>query len=135
MQNRRANGNSRENGWKEVTEKLKAEGHNSRDLEKEKQELSEKLTSLQSSKSKLPKDNTPIAVDIAVMEARKEELSLALSHIEDILQLKTKDLVRRISRVYEEAGDFEAGRDFRRISNQMEAAENFGEFVRALLGE
>jgi hypothetical protein len=32
LQNRSANGDERENGWKEVTEKAGEKGHNSRDL-------------------------------------------------------------------------------------------------------
>ena len=82
-----------------------------------------------------PQPATRLAGDVADLEARKTELSAALSQIEDLLQLKIKDLTRRIARIYEEAGDSGAGRDFRRISNQLEASGNFGEFIRALLGE
>lgn len=104
-------------------------------LEAEKKELSEKLAILQSSIAKPPEERDSLVAGIADMEVRQEELSRALTQIEGLLQIKLKDLVRRISRVYEEAGDFEAGRDFRRISNQLEAAENFGEFIRALVRE
>ena len=38
LQNGKANGNARENEWKEVTEKVRAEGQNSRDLAKGKQD-------------------------------------------------------------------------------------------------
>jgi len=104
-------------------------------LETEKKELSEKLSSLQLNSDQPPQHNAYSIMEINDLEARKDELTRALSQVEGLLQLKIKDLVRRISRVYEEAGDFDAGRDFRRISNQMEAAENFGEFIRALLRE
>lgn len=102
-------------------------------LETEKKELSGKLALLQASSGGSSDGDKHLTADIAGMEAGKEELTRALAQIEELLQLKTKDLVRRIRRIYEEAGDFEAGRDFRRISNQLEAAENFGEFLRALL--
>jgi hypothetical protein len=118
---------------KRYQEQIKQQQQLIAQLETEKKELSETLASLRSSTVGPPEVNGRIEADIAGMEARKEELSLALSQIEDLLQLKLKDLVRRISRVYQEAGDFEAGRDFRRISNQLEAAENFGEFIRTLL--
>ncbi len=104
-------------------------------LEGEKQELSAKLATLSSNMTKAPQDQEQLKMEIAGLAASKDELSRALAEIEGLLQLKLKDLVRRIGRVYEEAGDFEAGRDFRHISNQLEAAENFGEFIRALLRE
>jgi hypothetical protein len=106
-------------------------------LTREKQELAIRLTSLQSTGSSVtPSGKIGVRdMDISILEARKEELSTALSRIEDLLQFKTKDLVRRISRAYEEAGDFSAPRDFRKLTNQLEVAENFGEFVRSLLRE
>ncbi len=106
-------------------------------LTREKQELTIRLTSLQSTGSSVSSSGK-IGVrdmDISILEARKEELSTALSRIEDLLQFKTRELVRRISRIYEEAGDFNAGRDFRKLANQLEAAESFGEFLRSLLRE
>jgi hypothetical protein len=42
LQNGKANGKARENEWKEVTERVGSEVQNSRDSEKEKQELSNK---------------------------------------------------------------------------------------------
>jgi predicted RNase H-like nuclease (RuvC/YqgF family) len=72
---------------------------------------------------------------VADLEARKAELEAAMARAEELAQLKVKDLARRIARVYEEAGDIGANRDFRRITNQLEAAQNFGEFVRALARE
>jgi chromosome segregation ATPase len=104
-------------------------------LTREKQELTAKLTSLQSNGS-IASSSGKVGVrdmDISILEAREQELNAALSHLDELLQFKTKELVRRISRIYEEAGDFEAGRDFRKLNNQLEAAENFGEFIRSLL--
>ncbi len=76
-----------------------------------------------------------ISRDVSDLEARRAELEGALSQIEGLLQIKIKDLARRIASVYAEAGDFGANRDFRRITDQLEKAENFGEFVRALTRE
>ena len=107
-------------------------------LEAEKKELEVKLAGLQSivSRSEPPKtDNSRLARDISDLEARKEELSAALTQIEGMLLIKIKELARRIAQIYQEAGDMYAVRDFRRVTDQLEAAENFGEFLRALLRE
>lgn len=71
--------------------------------------------------------------EISDLQNKKDELTSALSEIEAILELKVKELTRRIARIYEEAGDSSAGRDFRRINNQLESSANFGEFLRTLL--
>jgi chromosome segregation ATPase len=70
--------------------------------------------------------------EVADLEAQKAELELALSRIEELLHMKTGDLSRRIARVYEEAGDYGANADFRRINSHLEASREFGEFIRAL---
>jgi hypothetical protein len=105
-------------------------------LEVEKNELDEKLRFVQSAASKRASQQTvgdSSGREISDLEARKAELSAALAQVEQLLQFKIRELTRRIARVYQEAGDIEAGRDFRRITDQIEAAENFGEFLRALL--
>lgn len=115
-------------------------------LETEKNELEATFASLQSAGDKptAPAASPVVAAkptedslsrDIFDLEARKDELSSALTDVEGLLQIKIKDLARRIARVYEEAGDYGANRDFRRITNQLEVSENFGEFLRALLRE
>jgi len=105
-------------------------------LEVEKKELDEKLRLIQSSAGKhipqKPVDDSSCR-EISDLEARKAELSTALAQVEQLLQFKIRELTRRIARVYQEAGDNEAGKDFRRITDQLEAAENFGEFIRGLL--
>ncbi len=114
-------------------------------LSGEKKDLEAKLVALQSPRDE-PRQasrQTPpplsaraaISRDVSDLEARKAELEGALSQIEGLLQVKLKDLARRIASVYAEAGDFGANRDFRRITDQLEKAENFGEFVRALTRE
>ena len=107
-------------------------------LETEKGGLQARINELQEAVSKTPvaKANTgSVGREVSDLEARKAELETALSQIEGLLQMKINDLARRIARVYAEAGDIGAGRDFRRIRDQLEAAENFGEFVRALTRE
>lgn len=107
-------------------------------LEIERKELDTKLGLLQLSIAKpTPPKTGPhtLSREISDLETRKVELSAALSQIEDLLQFKIKELTRRIAHVYQEAGDADASRDFRRITGQLEAAENFGEFLRALLRE
>ena len=102
----------------------------------EKKDLETRMSELQSAlpKTAAPKSHAPPAVqETSDLDARKAELEAGLSQIEELLQLKIRDLARRIARVYEEAGDMGANRDFRRITNQLEAADNFGEFLRALL--
>ena len=107
-------------------------------LEDEKKEMEAKIDKLQSTVDKLStpksdKSNDKISSEISELEARKDELSVALSQVEAMLQFKIKELARRIAQVYQEAGDISANRDFRRITDQLEADENFGEFIRALL--
>jgi septal ring factor EnvC (AmiA/AmiB activator) len=112
-----------------------------RDLDRlaaEKKGLEGKLAAIQSASpmlSPLAAGRPDVSRHVSDLEARKSELEAALSQTEGLLQIKVKDLARRIASVYSEAGDIGANRDFRRISNQLEAAENFGEFVRALTRE
>ena len=109
-------------------------------LEAEKKELEAGLKAIQTASAASSADNRapPQAVgklerEISDLEVRKAELSTAISQLEGLAQIKIRDLARRIARIYEEAGDSGASRDFRRISNQLEASGNFGEFLRALL--
>ncbi len=107
-------------------------------LAAEKKDLEGKLAAVRSSISPPPPPAPSQAAQsrqVSDLEARRSELEAALSQTESLLQIKIKDLARRIASVYAEAGDIGANRDFRRISNQLEAAENFGEFVRALTRE
>jgi len=71
--------------------------------------------------------------EIAQLEARKDELSLALSQVDGLLQIKVKELLKRIARLYQEAGDGEIAMEFRRAGDELEVVENFAHFVRALL--
>ena len=71
--------------------------------------------------------------EIAQLEARKDELYLALSQVDGLLQLKVKELFERIARLYQEAGHGEIAIEFRRAGDDLEVVENFAHFVRALL--
>jgi DNA repair exonuclease SbcCD ATPase subunit len=106
-------------------------------LEAEKNEMDARLKAHQSvaDRPPPPSDGSTAGVqrEMADLEARKAELTAAADAVEELLRFKVKDLARRIAWVFQEAGDNSAGRDFRRISDQLEAAENFGEFVRALV--
>ena len=73
--------------------------------------------------------------EIALLEQRKAELSSALSDIEGLLQLKTKDLLRQIARVYDEAGQSDIALEFRRAGNQLQDTDKFASFLRALLND
>jgi chromosome segregation ATPase len=107
-------------------------------LEAEKKELEAKLSGLQSAQGRpetQKTDNDRLTRDISDLEARRDELSAALTQIEGMLQIKIKELARRIAQIFQEAGDMYAVRDFRRVTDQLEAAGNFGEFLRTLLRE
>ncbi len=117
----------------QIREQLKREHDAFLKSEAEKQELEKKLNDRQQVAKPAATSKDMNTREIADLQAKKDELETALSRIEDLLQIKTKDLIKRLSRVYEEAGDFDAGRDFRRISNQLESSEAFGAFLNGLV--
>jgi SMC interacting uncharacterized protein involved in chromosome segregation len=119
--------------YKEQIQKQQDELHA---LQTEKKELVSQLNTL----SRIPdRPAPPVAgassLEIDQLEAKKAELSSAVSQVDSLLQLKARDLLRRIARVFEEAGQGDIAIDLRRTGNTLEDAENFGNFVRALLGE
>ncbi len=105
-------------------------------LKSENKELAAKLNMLGSDKDK-PMSPAPrteeLCEEIAQLEARKAELSLALSQVDGLLQLKVQELLKRIARLYQEAGQGEIAVEFRRAGDGLEVVENFAHFVRALL--
>ena len=119
--------------YKELVQKQQDELHR---LESEKKELAAKLKMLCSGKDK-PMSPTPgaeeLCEEIAQLEARKTELSSALSQIDGLLQLKVKELLKRIARLYQEAGQSEIAMEFRRVGDELEVFDNFAYFLRALL--
>lgn len=96
-------------------------------LKNENRELLAKLDSFVSCKDK--------PVDVAQIEASKAELELALSQVEELVKLKSQELMRRIARIYQEAGQGEIALEFKRAGESLEITENFAHFVRALMGE
>ena len=105
-------------------------------LRSENKELVTKLDMLASGKSKpLSHGVDKLNQEIADIEARTAEMSLALSQVEGLVQLKTKELLGRLARVYQEAGQGEIALEFRRGRDELEVVENLAHFVRALLNE
>ena len=119
--------------YKGLVQKQQNELHR---LESEKKELAARLSMLCSGKDK-PMSPVPraeeLCEEIAQLEARKAELSSALSQVEGLLQLKVKELLKRIARLYQEAGQGEIAIEFRRAGDELEGVENFAYFLRALL--
>ena len=117
--------------YKGLVQKQQDELHR---LESEKKELAAKLNMLCSGQDK-PMSPTAeeLCEEIAQLEARKAELSSALSQVDGLLQLKVKELLKRIARLYQEAGQGEIAIEFRRAGDELEDVENFAHFLRALL--
>ncbi len=119
--------------YKELVQKQQDELHR---LESEKEELAAKLNMLRSGQDKLrPPRAEELYKEIAQLEARKTELSSALSQVDGLLQLKVKELLKRIARLYQEAGQGEIAIEFRRAGDKLEDIENFAYFLRALLAQ
>ena len=107
-------------------------------LRRENKELTAKLNALCSRQDKFvsaPAKVKELNEGIAQLEARQAELSSALSQVDGLLQLKLEELLKRIARVYQEAGDSGIAMEFRKGAEQLEAAENLAYFLRALLRE
>jgi chromosome segregation ATPase len=117
--------------YKELVQKQQDELHR---LENEKKELADKLSILCSGQDKtMPPRAEELSEEIAQLEARRAELSSALSQVDGLLQLKVKDLLKRIARLYQEVGRGEIAIEFRRTGDELEDVENFAYFLRALL--
>ena len=100
----------------------------------ENKELTARLNMLRPVKDKpISPEAEKLGGEIAQLEARKAELSSVLSQVDGLLQLKVKELLKRIGRLYQEAGDGEMAFEFRRAGDDLEIVENFAHFVRALL--
>ena len=122
--------------YKELVQKQQDELHR---LESEKEELAAKLNMLYSGRDSQNRLRSPgteeLGKEIAQLEARKTELSSALSQVDGLLQLKAKELLKRIARLYQEAGQGEIAIEFRRAGNELENIENFAHFLQALLAQ
>ncbi len=117
--------------YKELVQKQQDELHR---LESEKKELAAKLNMLRPGQDKpMSPRSGELCEEIAQLEARKAELSSALSQVDGLLQLKVKELLKRIARLYQEAGQDEIAIEFKRAGDELEDVENFAHFLRALL--
>jgi len=117
--------------YKELVQKQREELDK---LKGENKELAARLNVLCSGKDKpMSPGAQKLGEEIAQLETRKDQLSSILSQVDGLLQLKAKELLKRIARLYEEAGQSEIAIEFRREADEMEVAENFAHFVRALL--
>ncbi|MDP2718374.1 MAG: hypothetical protein Q8P44_00855 [Dehalococcoidia bacterium] len=71
--------------------------------------------------------------DVEQLEARKAELTSAVSGIEELLHLKVKELLKRIVRLYQESGQSDIALDIRRTGNALDDVDNFARFLRELI--
>ncbi len=105
-------------------------------LRSENKELVAKLDMLASDKGRpVSRGADKLYQEIDQIEARKAETSLALSQIEGLLQVKVQELLKRLARLYQEAGQGEIAVEFRRAGDGLEVVENLAHFVGALLNE
>jgi len=70
--------------------------------------------------------------EIYRLEAQKNELSMAISELEGLLQLKLKELLKRVARVCQDAGENGMAIEFRKSTTLVEPAEKLAYFVQAL---
>ncbi len=107
------------------------------EIDKLKNDVKELTTKLEAAAKAKPVSSGTAKPDIEIqrMEASKEELSLALTQVEGLLQLRSKELMNRLARVYQEAAQGEIALEFRRGRDQLESLENLAHFVQALLNE
>lgn len=107
-----------------------------RRLESENTELTARLNELRSDKDK-PMSPVPgpevLREELAQLEARKAELSSLLSRVDGLLQLKAKELLKRVARLYQEAGQGDVAIEFRKAADELEHVETFAYFVQSLL--
>jgi len=115
--------------YKELVEKQNEELNR---LRSEKEELAARLEVAGTGRDRA-QAGEELGREITAPEQRKAELSSALSDIEGLLQLKTKDLLRRIARIFDEAGQGDIALEFRKAGKEAQNTDTFASFVRALL--
>ncbi|MBI2328103.1 MAG: hypothetical protein HYU85_00340 [Chloroflexi bacterium] len=119
--------------YQELVQKQQAELHR---VEGEKEEFAAKLKALGSGKDKLispASKSAALGEDAAQLEAKIAELSSALSQIDGLLKLRAQELLKRIARLFQEAGQGEVAIEFRKAASELEVVENFAHFLRVLL--
>ncbi|MBN1367922.1 MAG: hypothetical protein JW967_08345 [Dehalococcoidales bacterium] len=73
--------------------------------------------------------------EVSQLEARIDELSTTLSQTEDLIKLKSQELMQKIARIFMEAGQGEVAIEFRKTASSLESAENCAHFLRELLNQ
>jgi len=71
--------------------------------------------------------------EAAQLEVKITDMSSSLSQIDDLLKLRSQELLKRIARIFQEAGQGEVAIEFNRAASGLEVAENFARFVRVLI--
>jgi chromosome segregation ATPase len=121
--------------YKELVQKQREELQK---VENEKKDLTAKLDVLVSAKeesiSSVSK-SAGLSDETAQLEARIAELSLALSEIDGLIKLRSQELLKKIARVFSEAGQGEVAIEFRKGASELEVVENFAHFLRVLLDQ
>jgi len=105
----------------------------------ENRELVHNLELLRSGKEETPcsasANKKELARDIAQLEIQKSELDRALSDVMELLQVKLKELLKRIALIFQEAGEGSMAIEFRKGADSLENAENMARFLQILLNE
>jgi len=126
-----------------TTDEIRGDSKNGLDaeiarLEAQIKDYKELVQKQQEELNKLPSpDSKPMVLDeeTAQLEARIAELSSALSQIDSLLKLRSQELLKKIARLFQEAGQGEAAVEFNRAAGGLEVAENFARFLRVLLDQ
>ena len=101
----------------------------------EKEQLAAKLKAMGSGVEKpVPvAAKSPVSDEEALqLEARIAELSSALSQIEDLIKLRSQELLQKIARLFQEAGQGEVSIEFRKTASALESVENSAHFLQEL---
>jgi predicted RNase H-like nuclease (RuvC/YqgF family) len=133
LENETANLEAQIKYYKKLVQNLRQELNR---VEKEKEELAAKLKMLG-----IVKDNptspvlksTLLGEEAAQIEARITELSSTLSQIDGLLKLRVQELLKKIARLFQEAGQGDTAVEFRKAANELENVENFAHFLRVLI--
>jgi len=126
-----------------TTDEIRGDSKNGLDaeiarLEAQIKDYKELVQKQQEELNKLPSpDSKPMVLDeeTAQLEARIAELSSALSQIDSLLKLRSQELLKKIARLFQEAGQGEVAIEFNRAAGGLEVAENFAHFLRVLLDQ
>jgi chromosome segregation ATPase len=102
----------------------------------EKEELAGKIKTLSAAKEKEEQLVLKPPVkneDTVMLEARIADLTETMEQIDGLLKAKSQDLMKRIARVFNEAGQSDVAIEFRKGADSLESAENFARFLEILM--